>query len=149
MAEIRRDAEDGSADPRVTAALADYAAGTGAPTWVLAVLAQSRLLVPVVAVLDEVDRSARGIRTEKSAHMATVSTTGLDGRRGLLAFTSLETLRRWQPDARPVPAPAPAIAAAAVEDGAEAVVVDIAGPVLFAIEGRDLQSLAAGWTASA
>ena len=146
MAEAHHSTEDGSADPRVTAALADYAAGTGAPTSVLAALAQSRLLVPVVAVLDEVDRSPRGRRTEKSAHMATVSTTGLDGRRGLLAFTSIETLRRWQHDARPVPASAPAIAAAAVEDGAHAVVVDLAGPVLFAIEGRDLQRLAGGWT---
>jgi Amidohydrolase ring-opening protein (Amido_AtzD_TrzD) len=43
----------GSADRRVAAALAGYAAGTDGPDAVMAALAQSRLLVPVVAVLDE------------------------------------------------------------------------------------------------
>jgi hypothetical protein len=138
----------GSADPDVIAALSGYADRTRDPAIVLAALAESRLLVPVVAVLDEAGRPARGLRTEKSAHMATVSTTGRDGRRGLLAFTCLESLRKWNPDSRPVPAPTPAVAAAALDQGADAVVVDIAGPVLFAIEGTDLQALADRWVAS-
>ncbi len=138
----------GSADRRVAAALAGYAAGTDGPDAVLAALAQSRLLVPVVAVLDETGMAAGGARIDKSSHMATVSTTGLDGRRGLLAFTSLESLRRWQPDARPVPAPASAVAAAALDQGAGAIVVDLAGPVMFAVEGAHLQALAGDWTAS-
>ncbi len=132
----------GAADPAVTAALAGYRDRTVDPAAVLAALAESRLLVPVVAVLDEAGTTADGARVEKSSHMATVSTTGRDGRRGLLAFTSLESLRRWKPDARPVPAPAPAVAAAALDEGASALVVDLAGPVLFAIEGSDLAALA-------
>jgi SseB protein N-terminal domain len=132
----------GAADPAVTAALAAYRDRTAEPAAVLAALAESRLLVPVVAVLDEAETTADGARIEKSSHMATISTTGRDGRRGLLAFTSLESLRRWKPDARPVPAPAPAVAAAALDEGASAVVVDLAGPVLFAIEGSDLAALA-------
>jgi hypothetical protein len=35
-------------------------------------------------------------------------------------------------------------AAAAVQDGADAVLVDVAGPVLFVIEGDDLRELARG-----
>jgi SseB protein N-terminal domain len=136
----------GSADPDVTAALAGYADGTNAPAAVLAALAESRLLVPVLAVLDEADRAADGARIEKASHMATVSTIGLDGRRGLLAFTCLASLRRWKANARPVPAPTPAVAAAALEEGAHAVVVDIAGPVLFSIEGVDLRRFADRWT---
>ena len=136
----------GGADPDVTAALAGYADGTNDSAAVLAALAESRLLIPVIAVLDEADRAADGARVEKSSHMATVSTIGLDSRRGLLAFTSLASLRRWKPDARPVPAPTPAVAAAALQEGAHAVVVDIAGPVLFSIEGVDLQALADQWT---
>jgi SseB protein N-terminal domain len=136
----------GSADPDVSAALAGYADGTNGPAAVLAALAASRLLVPVVAVLDQADRAAGGARIEKSSHMATVSTIGLDGRRGLLAFTCLASLRRWKPDARPVPAATPAVAAAALDQGAHAVVVDIAGPVLFSIDGVDLQALADRWT---
>jgi SseB protein N-terminal domain len=138
----------GSADPDVTAALSGYADRTRGPAIVLAALAHSRLLVPVVAVLDEAGTSADRVRIDKSSHMATVSTTGRDGRRGLLAFTCLESLRRWNPDSRPVPAPTPAVAAAALDQGADAVVVDIAGPVLFAIEGNDLQALADRWAAS-
>lgn len=136
----------GSADPDVTAALAGYAEGTNGPAAVLAALADSRLLVPVVAVLDEANGAADRARIEKSSHMATVSTIGLDGRRGLLAFTCLASLRRWQADARPVPAPTPAVATAAIEEGAHAVVVDIAGPVLFSIEGANLQALAERWS---
>jgi len=136
----------GSADPDVTAALAGYADGTNGPATVLAALAESRLLVPVLAVVDEADLEADRARIEKASHMATVSTIGLDGRRGLLAFTGLASLRRWKSDARPVPAPAPAVAAAALEEGAHAIVVDIAGPVLFSIEGVDLRGLADRWT---
>jgi hypothetical protein len=136
----------GSADHNVTAALAGYADGTNGPATVLAALVESRLLVPVLAVLDEADREADGARIEKASHMATVSTIGLDGRRGLLAFTGLASLRRWKRDARPVPAPAPAVAAAALEEGAHAIVVDIAGPVLFSVEGVELLELADRWT---
>ena len=35
-------------------------------------------------------------------------------------------------------------AASAVQDGAAALLVDVAGPVLFAVEGDDLARLAAG-----
>jgi hypothetical protein len=38
------------------------------------------------------------------------------------------------------------VAAAALEEGAHAIVVDIAGPVLFSIEGVDLRGLADRWT---
>ncbi|HEX2363393.1 MAG TPA: SseB family protein [Jiangellaceae bacterium] len=148
MTETRDEPDRGAADPAVTVALAGFEAGVAGPESVVTVLAESRLLVPVVAVLDQVGASPDGLRVDKSSHMATVSTTGRDGRRGLLAFTCLESLLRWDPKARPVPAPTPAVAAAAVDAGANALVVDIAGPVLFAIEGSDLQALADRWTVS-
>ena len=142
----QRAADIGVADPAVVTALAAYDRGIGPAVAVLAALADSRLLVPVVAVLDEAEQGQDGMPVEKSSHMATVSTTGRDGRRGLLAFTGVESLRRWDPDARPVPAPAPDIAAAALDDGADAVVIDLAGPVAFAVEGSDLRELAARWS---
>jgi hypothetical protein len=142
MHESSEEPDLGAADPAVGAALAGYRDRTIGAASVLAALAKSRLLVPVVAVLDTAETTAGGASIEKSSHMATVSTTGRDGRRGLLAFTSLESLRRWRPDARPVPAPAPAVAAAALDEGADAVVVDLAGPVQFAIDSRDLQASA-------
>jgi hypothetical protein len=131
----------------VVAALAAYANGSGGSADVVAALAASRLLVPVVAVLDEAGGSARGSRTDKASHMATVTTTGRDGRRGLLAFTCTESMSRWQARARPVPVSTRDAAEAALADGAEAVVVDLAGPVVFSIEAPDLRALAAGWRA--
>jgi hypothetical protein len=137
----------GAADPRVTAALAAYDNGSGGSADVLAALAASRLLVPVVAVLEKPGGSEESLRTEKSSHMATVTTTGRDGRRGLLAFTCVESMRRWNTQARPVPVSTRDAAEAALAEGAEAVVIDLAGPVVFAIEVADLRTLASGWRA--
>jgi hypothetical protein len=135
--------DDGSADPEVGAALAAYAAG-GSRLAALQVLQRARLLVPVVAVLGEVEHDEAGLARDKSSDMATVLLTGPGGRQGLLAFTSAQTMARWDPEARPVPVAAPLAARAAVQYGAEALVVDVAGPVTYAVEGGSLASLAEG-----
>lgn len=136
----------GEVDPTVAAALASYSrdpdheyAGT------LSVLQHSRLLVPVVAVLGEAEVDEAGLVHDKSSDMATVLMRGQDGRTALLAFTGSGPLTRWQPEARPVPVKATQAAAAARQDGADALVVDVAGPVLFVVEGEDLQALADGY----
>ena len=137
-------ADDGSADPRVTAALAAYATGRGGEHAVLAALDTSRLLVPVVAVLAEEDTTApRGLRREKSSEMALPTVIGTDGRAALPAFTSADTLARWRPEARPVPVPAARVWQSGAAD-ASAVVIDIAGPVPFAVDGARLAALAQG-----
>ncbi len=126
--------DDGGADPRWAIALAD-----GDAEAVEGILrAGVRLLVPIVAVLDEQDDDGG----DKSSHMASVSIVQSDGRRGLLAFTGLGTLQRWNPEARPVPAWAADVAAAACAEGADGVLVDVAGPVAFAIDGDLLTELA-------
>ena len=137
-------ADDGSADPRVTAALAAYATGRGGEHAVLAALDTSRLLVPVVAVLAEEDTTApRGLRREKSSEMALPTVIGTDGRAALPAFTRAATLARWRAEARPVPVPAARVWQSGATD-ASAVVIDIAGPVPFAVDGARLAALAQG-----
>jgi hypothetical protein len=163
--------DDGSASPDVVAALADFAAGQGSEHAVMMALAGSRLLIPVVAVLaDHCDDADPGdldatsgpplavaspaapqqqlapqsdLRSEKATDMAVPTLIGLDGRRAVPAFTSLEAMKSWQADARPVPAAARAVWQAACSESA-AVVVDVAGPVPFAVEGARLAALAAG-----
>ena len=49
------------------------------------------------------------------------------------------TVRRWRADARPVPVPAPSLWPAVAAEQAEAVVVDVAGPVPLVIEGARLR----------
>jgi len=152
--------DDGGADPVVAAALATYdRAGAVEPSAhleALAVLQDSRVLVPVVAILDEMEdappdaRAGSGLPREKSSDMAAVLMTGRDGRTALLAFTSTASLDRWGQsyaggEARPVPVPARQAASAALQDQAAALLVDVAGPVLFVVEGEDLEALAAGW----
>jgi hypothetical protein len=75
--------------------------------------------------------------------MALPTLIGRDGRAALLAFTDLDALARWRPDARPVPAEADRVWRAAVAEGC-AVVIDVAGPVPLAVEGARLAALAAG-----
>ncbi len=141
----------GAADPRVHAALAAYQAGQGSEQDALTALAAARLLVPVVAVLADGpaaqgDRAAHGDRAaegDKNSEMVLPTLIGQDGRPAVLAFTGLDTLARWRPNARPVPAEAGRVWRAAVADGC-AVVIDVAGPVPLAVEGMRLAALAAG-----
>jgi hypothetical protein len=141
--------DDGDADPRLADALASYAVDQSAPggqVEVCLALQSARLLVPVVAVLGEVAHDAAGLAHDKSSEMATALLTGRDGRRALLVFSSLETLSRWRTDARPVPVAARLAARSAVQEGAEALVLDVAGPVTVTLEGDLLDGLARGWT---
>jgi hypothetical protein len=137
--------DDGSADTSLTTALASYDAGSADRAQVLAALTRARLLVPVVALLGEVEHDDQGLAREKTSDMAAVLITRPDGQRGLLAFTCTATMRAWDGDARPVPVSAATAALAAVQQEADALVVDLAGPVRFAVEGDDLRGLAAGW----
>lgn len=136
--------DDGSADPVVAAALTDYAADPGNRTAALAALQDSRVLVPVMAVLGEVEYDEKGLAHDKTSDMATVLITGRDGRTALLSFTSAGSLAAWNPEARPVAAELRKAALSAIQDGADALLVDVAGPVLFAVEGDELRALAEG-----
>jgi hypothetical protein len=139
--------DDGSAAAELETALRAYAEGTGGEHAVLAALSGSRLLVPVVAVLTEdetEDETVDGLRREKESEMALPTLVGDDGRRGVLAFTSAASLARWRPDARPVAVRTRQACRAALDEPADAVVIDVAGPVPYAIEGARLRVLAEG-----
>lgn len=138
--------DDGSVAPEVAEAMSAYAADPdGHHHATLAVLQDSRLLVPVVAVLGEVEYDDQGLARDKTSDMATVLMRGRDGRLALLAFTGDEPMRRWDPEARPVPVTARQAAEAALHDEAAALVLDVAGPALLVVEGDDLSSLARGY----
>jgi hypothetical protein len=105
----------------------------------------ARLLIPIVAVLAEEAEVAEGRqRREKESEMALPTLIGADGRRGVLAFTSVESLTRWRPDARPVAVHAQQAGQAALDEQAHALVIDVAGPVPFAVDGFRLHLLAEG-----
>jgi len=136
--------DDGSADRRLDDVLAAHATGDATAYDVQRVLVDCRIVVPVVAQPTEVETDAAGLAVEKSTDMATVTLIGADGRPGLLAFTSTDRLGQWRTDARPVPVEGPKAAAAALDEGADAILLDLGGPYPFVLEGALLRALAQG-----
>ena len=143
VAEPKFPGDDGAAEPAVLAALTAYAAGQGSEHAALTALARSRLLVPVVAMPVGEQAGADDQGGEKSTEMALPTMVAQDGSRAVLAFTCLDALQRWRSDARPVPVPAASAWLAGIQE-ADAVVIDVAGPVTFAVDGARLAALAAG-----
>ncbi|MFD7943944.1 SseB family protein [Streptomyces sp. NPDC059744] len=139
--------DDGTADPVLTAALAAWAGDRTAIGPVLEALKGARLLVPVVAVLGEVEEDETGLRREKTSDMA-VPTLQAGDRRALPAFTSTASLALWDPQARPVAVPLHQALQAAAHEKADTVVLDLAGPVAFELTGSALLALAEGRTSA-
>ena len=124
--------DDGTVDPELTEAFGD-------DTRVLAVLGRIRVFVPVVALLDDSPS-----QTDKQADMAAVLMTGADGRKALLAFSSVATMTAWNADARPVPVWGRDAARAALDEQASALLLDLASPSFTVVETSDVEHLAAG-----
>ncbi|MGW3400834.1 SseB family protein [Streptomyces zhihengii] len=139
--------DDGTADPALEAALAAWAADGTAEQAVLTALKGARLLVPVVAVLGEVETDENGLRREKTSDMA-VPTLTAGGRRALPAFTSTASLARWDPEARPVAVPLHQALQAAAHEKADTLLLDLAGPVPYQLRGPALLALAEGRTST-
>lgn len=162
---IPRFADDtGEADPAVEAALVAAArnpADVQAQAEAVAQLARSRVLVPVLAVLDSLaeeltqndpaqnDPVQNGpgpvLKREKDSHMATAVVAGPAGSTALLGFTSMAAMQAWQPTARPMPVSCREAAESAVAEGADALVIDLACEHRFVLTGTALAAIAQGW----
>jgi hypothetical protein len=136
--------DDGTADPRLAAALTRHAEQPSADTEqeLLAALVGARLMVPIMAVLGEAETGADGLKHEKSSDMAVPTVRTPDGRRGLPAFTSLDALARWRADARPAPVPAAQAVRAAWSEQADALLIDLAGPAFYELSGAAMRAVA-------
>ncbi|MEI6109810.1 MAG: SseB family protein [Actinomycetes bacterium] len=133
--------DDGSPDPRLRSVLRNYAESATAQSArnLLDALMDARLLIPVVAELDEIEDGV-----EKDSHMASVEFHATDGRRALLAFSGTDSMLQWDPNARPVARVGYAVAQTTLEQELDALIVDVSGPVPTAIDGTLLALLAIG-----
>jgi len=122
----------------------DAAGPTPDPTSEMRV--SSGVEMPVSSGVEMAVSSGVEMRVSSGVEMGTALLTGRDGRQALLAFTGLETLAAWRADARPVPVTAALAARSALQEGAAALVVDLAGPTTYVVEGEVLEGLARGWT---
>jgi len=125
--------DDGAPPPELTAALAEADPQTRLEA-VVEALRTARVLVPVVARLDEMaepdgpdgpdEHSEHGNAGEKSAHAAVVTVAVPDGRAALPVFSSLAAMAAWRDDARPVPTEGRRAALAAGSDADGVLVLD-------------------------
>ena len=130
--------DDGSADPALLAALNAFAALNAHPSApdpaepsggaaavhgpahqdaVIDAFRRARLLVPLLAHAGELGETPEGHLVDKTQELSIATVQAPDGRAVLPAFTSVQALSAWNPQARPVPAVGPRIALAAASEG--------------------------------
>lgn len=139
--------DDGSADPALAEVLRGYATGVAPLADVVAALAPTRVLVPVLAEVEAagvVVHDGHEHTVDKEASAGIVALRTPDGRTAMPVFTSVAALRAWHPDARPVPSDAPRAALSAVGEGWEVLVVDPGGPVTAVLPRPAVWALARG-----
>lgn len=136
--------DDGSADPRLVEAVRRFRARDLGMPEVVAALGTARLLVPLVAERGDEGIGAHGQLVDKTQELALVTVEGPDGRPVLPVFSSVDTMRAWNPVARPIPVAAPRAALAAASDGVGAIILDPGSPTEFGLRRTGFEALATG-----
>lgn len=135
----------GAADPALTAALLERAAGRTSCCDVVAGLRAARLLVPLVEVDSSQLRSSDlDPCAGQDKAMAAPNLLLPDGASATLAFTGLPALAHWNPTARPLPVPAKELAGRVLKSGGRALIVDLGSPTACTLRPLALLRLATG-----
>ena len=90
----------------------------------LAALAESRVLIPLVAEAGELGTTPEGKIVEKTQELSIVTVTAPDGRTVMPVFSSVAAMQTWDATARPIPVPAPQAAIAAAQEQTDLLIVD-------------------------
>ena len=146
--------DDGSADEAVTEARGAHGRGELDRYALYPVLAGKRVLAPIVAILGESEESGTGVggtalRRDKDSDMALVTLVASDGAKAVPVFTSAEKLGVWGatagfPTARPVPVSIEKAAAAALQEEADVLLLDLGTDEQFELGGAALRAFASG-----
>jgi SseB protein N-terminal domain len=142
--------DDGSAPERLIEALRRFRSAELGEADVVDAVRDSRLLIPLVAVLGESGTNDHGHLVDKSQELSIVTVAGPDGRNVLPVFTSVAAMSHWNPKARPVPADGVRVALAAADEGTDLVVLDPTSDTEFVIRRPALWAMAqsASWLPS-
>lgn len=87
-------------------------------------LSACRVLIPLLAEAGDFGVTAEGRTVEKSQELSIVTVAAPDGRRVMPVFSSVEAMRAWNPEARPIPVPMPQAALAAAQEHTDLIIVD-------------------------
>lgn len=157
-------ADDGASPAMLTEAVASVRAAAGrAEEWgsgqpgadplalanaisdAVVALSGCRLLVPLLAEAGDVGLTPEGRTVEKTQELSIVTVAAPDGRRVMPVFSSVETMRRWNREARPIPVPGPQAAIAAAQEGTDLIIVDPGTPEReFGVRRTQLEAMALG-----
>lgn len=135
-------ADDGSAPPALMAALSAFRSGSAGAEAVVDAVRASRLLIPLVAELGDFGHTDDGLLVDKSQELSIVTVAGPDGRDVLPVFSSVDTMRAWDAEARPVPADGVRVALAAAAEHTDLVVIDAGSPGEFVLRRPALWAIA-------
>jgi hypothetical protein len=145
--------DDGSADAALSEALGAHRRGEIDRYALYPLLAGKRVLAPVVAILGESEPvesgEGAGLRRDKDSEMALVTLLAADGAKAVPVFTSTDKLSVWGttsgfPAARPVPVSVERAAAAALQEEADVLLLDVGTDEQFELSGAALRAFADG-----
>jgi hypothetical protein len=143
--------DDGSADPLVISAIELFRSfepmapqRAAAQSAVVGAIARSRLLVPLIAEAGDVGVGPNGLVVDKTQELALVTVAGPDGQKVMPAFTSVDAMKAWREDARPVPVEARRAALAAVAEDIAWIVIDPKNATEFVIRRPAVRAIAQG-----
>lgn len=139
--------DDGSARPELIEAIRKFHSSGDAAN-VFIEFSKSRLLIPLIAELAESGEGAHGQKVDKSADLSIVTVQTPDKQTGLPVFSSVETMKAWNAEARPVPSDAVRAALSAATDGTTRIILDPGSETEFAFRRAAIAALAQqkSWT---
>lgn len=111
----------------------------------LVALSGIRVLVPLLAEAGGFGVTPEGRTVEKTQELSIVTVAAPDGRQVMPVFSSVDSMRSWNPEARPIPVPAPQAAVAAAQEQTDLIIVDPGSPdIEFGVRRPQLEALALG-----
>lgn len=136
--------DDGSADPALIDAIGKLRSGVGTVEQVVDALRSARLLVPLLANLGESEVGAHGHTVDKSAELSIVTVETPDQQDGLPVFSSVDSMKAWNPSARPVPVDAVKAALAAAQEQNTRIILDPGSQTEFVLRRPAIAAVAQG-----
>lgn len=135
-------ADDGSADPALLAALRRFRSGEGSQVEVVDALRSARVLVPLVAERGDEGVGPTGLKVDKTQELSIVTVAAPDGRRVQPVFSSVDTMRHWDAQARPIPVEAVRVALSASSEQTDLIVLDPASDTEFVVRRPAIWAMA-------
>ncbi|MGO2519030.1 MAG: SseB family protein [Microbacterium sp.] len=125
--------DDGSADPALLSALLRFRAGEASQSEVVDAFRSARVLIPLIAEKGEEGVAPSGLAIDKTQELSIVTVAAPDGRTVQPVFSSVTTMQKWDPKARPIPVEALRAALAASSEDTDLIVLDPTSETEFVI----------------